>query len=49
MTATSLERALTTFHVAAVRDVLYTGCLLEYHNHDPWFGVHPLVRPLLEA
>ena len=33
----------------AVREVLYTGCLLEYHNHEPWFGVHPIVRPLLET
>jgi hypothetical protein len=32
----------------AVRDVLYTGCLLEYHDHEPWFGVHPIVRPLVE-
>jgi hypothetical protein len=32
-----------------VREVLYSGCLLEYHNHDPWFGVHPIVRTLLEV
>jgi len=32
----------------AVREVLYTGCLLEYHDHEPWFAVHPIVRPLLE-
>ncbi len=32
-----------------VREVLYSGCLLEYHNHDPWFGVHPIVKPLLEV
>lgn len=32
----------------AVREVLYTGCLLEYHNREPWFAVHPIVRPLLE-
>lgn len=34
---------------AAVREVLYTGCLLEYHDHEPWFGVHPIVRPLVEG
>jgi hypothetical protein len=33
----------------AVREALYTGCLLEYHNGEPWFGVHPIVRPLLEG
>lgn len=32
----------------AVREVLYTGCLLEYHNQEPWFGVHPIVQPLIE-
>ena len=32
-----------------VRDALYNGSLLEYQDHDPWFGVHPIVRPLLEG
>lgn len=32
----------------AVREVLYTGCLLEYLNGEPWFGIHPLVQPLIE-
>lgn len=38
----------TLLNEEAVREVLYTGCLLEYHDHEPWFGVHPIVRPLLE-
>ncbi len=32
----------------AVREVLYTGCLLEYLNGEPWFGIHPIVLPLIE-
>ena len=32
----------------AVREVLYTGCLLEYLNGEPWFDIHPIVRPLIE-
>jgi hypothetical protein len=32
----------------AVREALYTGCLLEYFNGEPWFGIHPIVRPLIE-
>lgn len=35
------------FNDEAVREALYTGCLLEYHNDEPWFGVHPIVLPLL--
>jgi hypothetical protein len=30
-----------------IRDVLYNGSLLEYHNHEPWCDVHPAVLPLL--
>lgn len=32
----------------AVREVLYTGCLLEYLNGEPWFDIHPIVQPLIE-
>lgn len=32
----------------AVREALYTGCLLEYFNGEPWFGIHPIVQPLIE-
>lgn len=32
----------------AVREVLYTGCLLEYLNGEPWYGIHPIVLPLIE-
>ncbi len=30
-----------------IRDVLYNGSLLEYHNDEPWCDVHPAVLPLL--
>lgn len=36
------------FNEEAVRELLYTGCLLEYHNDEPWFGVHPILLPLLK-
>ncbi len=32
----------------AVREALYTGCLLEYLNGEPWFRIHPIVQPLIE-
>lgn len=42
-----LERQELT-NEEAVREALYTGCLLEYFNGEPWFGIHPIVRPLIE-
>src|SRR5439155_23524947 len=31
-----------------LRDLLYMGFLLEYENSEPWYAVHPIVRPLIE-
>lgn len=31
-----------------VQELLYTGALLEYHNHEPWIRVNPLVQSLVE-
>lgn len=36
------------FNEEIVRELLYTGCLLEYHNDEPWTGVHPILQPLLK-
>lgn len=33
----------------SVQELLYTGALLEYHNHEPWIRLNPIVRPLVEA